>query len=161
MRTVEALSYIVKGADPDGVELYMTSRPNKFIHARSGVSSKILKSLERHTQSSATQNTNLEENFGLILDKTTHSESGVASSSRSLLGRPPKERQRPASIYVLTDGVWNGNNDAMITLIRQLVERAQMQEGNRPDIMVQFIQFGHDESGTERLKHLNEALEYR
>lgn len=71
-----------------------------------------------------------------------------------------KSLTRPISIYVLTDGVWQGGRQEI--RVGNAIERMVkfLEKGNYPDNMVgvQFIRFGDDPEGVERLRWLDEAL---
>jgi len=76
------------------------------------------------------------------------------SKSRSLLSSKVKK----LVIFILTDGLWEDDSDAEGP-IRQLV--ATLRRCNRPDnqVGIQFIRFGNDSIGMERLQYLDDFLE--
>lgn len=57
------------------------------------------------------------------------------------------------NIYILTDGVWEPNSDvagAILSLARTLLESDYPPR----QVAIQFIRFGHDPEGAEKLDHL-------
>jgi hypothetical protein len=82
------------------------------------------------------------------------------ASVRSLLpfGRPPT-LPRALSVYVLTDGVWESpereGGDYLTETIRKLVEQLKEAGCGREQVGVQFIRFGDDSYGKQRLEALD------
>lgn len=77
-----------------------------------------------------------------------------------------EKRNKSITIYVLTDAIWEGCSDVGV----ERVIKSHMQdmgwddrraihcdEKQRP-LSIQFIQFGHDPVGSERLRHLDDDL---
>lgn len=86
---------------------------------------------------------------------------------RHIFSESMKEtRNKYTTIYVLTDAIWEGCNDAGVE--RVIKSHMQDMEWNDPGtvdlvqeqrpLSIQFIQFGHDPVGTERLRHLDDDL---
>ncbi|EXJ92077.1 NEK protein kinase [Capronia epimyces CBS 606.96] len=71
-----------------------------------------------------------------------------------------KASTRPISIYVFTDGVWQGGRQEIMVgrSIQRMVKF--LEQRNYPENMVgiQFIRFGNDAEGMERLRWLDEDL---
>ncbi|EXJ93480.1 hypothetical protein A1O1_01872 [Capronia coronata CBS 617.96] len=71
-----------------------------------------------------------------------------------------KSSARPVSIYVFTDGYWQGGKHEEVVghAIEKMVRF--LEKENYPDNMVgiQFIRFGNDPEGVERLRWLDEDL---
>ncbi|KAK4203598.1 kinase-like domain-containing protein [Triangularia verruculosa] len=164
IQMVEALSYIVKTCDRNGVEFIPISQPKNPIKDKPDSTSKILKHL-KGLQEATGQNDNIEYNFGVILDavKGMKVDTGRLGSLRSLASRSQTEAKQPdVSIYVLTDGIWGRDYGegwpAIAAPIRDLIRELRYNRRRRTSIMIQFIQFGNDPDGTRRLRYLDNNL---
>ncbi|KAJ4244270.1 hypothetical protein NW757_010629 [Fusarium falciforme] len=62
---------------------------------------------------------------------------------------------KPTSIYVYTDGVWEGVNDVKSVIQKSIGRLAEGKE-DPSRIMFQFIQYGNDDQGTARLRELDD-----
>ncbi|KAK4231946.1 kinase-like domain-containing protein [Podospora fimiseda] len=160
LEAVEALTYLVKDYDETGVELYITSNPDKKKKAPKGESRELVKFLKNNLRSS-TEKTSMELSLNKILEKA------------KVLQRPPDARTRltelllgprnhtNVSIYILTNAMWSdehNGNPAVAQTIRNLVK--QMDKNGRPrtSVMVQFIRIGNNPDGIRRLKYLDDDL---
>jgi hypothetical protein len=141
-RTFEALAYLVKELDPDGIEVHFTKsrsvghrrHRNKLLGLFDGV--------KFEGQSS------MEATLSRILEMPKRKSWSFPSLSRHSV----KEK----SVIVLTDGKWLGNKvDGMPELIKRQVTKA----GSKRSLGIQFIQFGDDDLGTSRLRELDDQLE--
>ena len=141
-KTFEALAYLVKGVDPDGIDLHFTNSPRS---ARVRTRGQALYHLDRLTSQGQSDTPQALET---ILDQ------GSGSEEHSL---PPRHREtRDASIYIFTDGVWNENFSIRVSeLIRNPVTR--LAPGG--SFNIQFIRFGDDDVGFSRLRELDEELQ--
>ncbi|KAK4664862.1 uncharacterized protein QC763_508300 [Podospora pseudopauciseta] len=157
--TFEALSYLVKACDPDGIELYLISEPQKKKANKNSTTDlvKILRELKQPTK----QNSNIESSFSRILENVRVTISDTASnSSRVSIFRP--QSGAGISIYFFTDGVWDDDdkqgNPNIAHPIQNLIRKMQQNNHDRTKIMIQFIQFGNDPAGTRRLRYLDNGL---
>ncbi|KAK7995766.1 hypothetical protein PG991_015233 [Apiospora marii] len=153
-QTCRALIALATKVDPDRVEMVFTSNPTNFIKdrprlfkngpnlLRAGPNHMVAK-IRSHFEKSNTMNgTNMEAKMGQILTR---------------VGESTKE----TSVYVMTDGVWEpstlpggGVEFPIKTLVRHLIESSR----NRAFITLQFIRFGHDSVGAQRLRWLDDEL---
>ena len=69
----------------------------------------------------------------------------------------PSRGPRKLSLYVLTNGVWQGRTDLSM-VIKQLVDHLISHNLRNKQVGIQFIQFGNDETGTNRLRKLDKGL---
>lgn len=135
------LAYAGKISDPDGMDVYFTSEMhNRKTYKRS---SQVEAAIRKH-EFRPYRTTNMAKCLGELLD-----------GRRSRLRRP-----RRASIYVLTDAVWE---DCEPGVDRCIVREARTlkKEGSLPsDLMIQFIRFGDqgDSRLAERLRYLDDDL---
>jgi hypothetical protein len=144
-KTFEVLGYLVKKADPDGMELFFT---NSDTTGRSRDRDKLLRRFDsvQHRDQGG-----LESALSEILDRFT--------DDRSLAHVLRLHKGRAVNIYVLTDGIWEGENESLCGIddaIRQTV--AKMKTTTRKMIGIQFIQFGNNATGTRRLRVLDDGL---
>ena len=101
---------------------------------------------------------NMQVKLGQIPDEYKR-EVGTQGGSRwSLFHKPrPQEVQRPLSVYVLTDGVWQPRCGVKAT-IRNIVEDLQHHKHLNRKVEIQLIRFGNNEEGMERLAELDSKL---
>ncbi|KAK0673583.1 hypothetical protein QBC41DRAFT_311103 [Cercophora samala] len=160
--TVEALSYMVKGCDNNGVELFKISQPEAPIQDASNATTKIVTHLQDLGRPSS-QNGHIERSFSLILDKVNLMRAGRWDNIRSRASRSQIDAKQPkVSLWVLTDGMWDDDDEygcpAIANPIRNLMRKMKENHRDRTDIMIQFIQFGNDPEGTRRLRYLDNKL---
>lgn len=136
---VDPLVYLVKDGDPDGVEVVFTistdtRRSKKSSQLTDRVVSRVFKG-----------KTDISDRLGRILREY-----------RVELDRKKLAHQsvRPLSIYILTDGVWEGGKDAQ-TPIREIVSVLRNYGYDREQVGIQFISFGDDLEGLQRLDELD------
>ncbi|CZR62093.1 uncharacterized protein PAC_11990 [Phialocephala subalpina] len=148
---VGGLAYVVKNCDPDGIELSYTISPKPV---QSKDSSKLVASLNATTPLG-------KSNVGNALNRilTKYEEklgrlhgSGIASHARVNV--------RPLSLYILTDGVWQHKCDAA-TPIRTLVKTLRGFNMGKGQVGIQFIRFGNDPTGVQRLVDLDDNLKIK
>lgn len=144
------LAYLIKECDPDGVELYfMTSEDSK----RSKETSPLLTMLELKGHR-LRGNSNAARRIAFLLQRYQHKlDHGEPRSFHNLMGGPA----RPQNLYILTDGVWQEICD-VATPIRYLVDKLESKHSPGDQFGIQFIQFGNDPKGTERLDELDSRL---
>jgi len=147
---VGVLAYIVKSADPDGIEMFYTISPESV---KSKDSSALVKSVQKTRPqgiSDIGMGLNLILNpYNAKLEKTFGSAS-VAANAR--------EDIRELSLYVLTDGVWQPDSDAeapIKDLVRTLLKQRKL---NKKQVGIQFIRFGNDPEGIRKLQKLDDEL---
>ncbi|KAF1953576.1 hypothetical protein CC80DRAFT_141675 [Byssothecium circinans] len=147
-RTFGALAYLVKGRDPDGIEIRFTNSPMLIGRKKNrGPLLKILNTVKPNSQC------DIGLTLGKILKELSH------ESTRGFLGRPLRFRKKKfgVNIYVLTDGIWEAGDgwlDSIVAPIKKLVSKG-MEKGQ---MGIQFIQFGDDPEGTRRLEILDDEL---
>ncbi|KAM0797870.1 hypothetical protein BDR22DRAFT_428266 [Usnea florida] len=146
------LAYIVKGTDPDGIELRFTMTPDRRDKARD--TGPLLRTLETAPFSGES---NIRTQVGEIF-QDYHAKLRDQKHTRSLLGRRKSRRPiRRQNVYIFTDGVWQPNCDPT-DLIKKLVKGLEQNSMNREQFGIQFIRFGNDAEGIKRLNHLDSGL---
>jgi hypothetical protein len=144
--TFEALAYLVKRLDHDGMDLQFTMSPD------SGHS--------RHREALLAKLRNVSYDGKSCMELTLGRALSVESnkqrwSASSFLNR---ENNWAKSIYILTDGKWHGEDDSLCG-IPELIAQITKKMDNRVKLGIQFIQFGNDLIGTWRLKELDDGLQ--
>jgi hypothetical protein len=141
----EILVYMMKKYDDDGLDVYTTISRRKEKVRDAAALVRVLDKVEPQGQS----------DFPGVLQEF------IAPYLRSL-NCPEKERSllrhhkrvKPLSIYVFTDGVWQSDSDAT-DAIRRITETLDARGFDRSQILFQFIGFGNDQEGSERLATLD------
>ncbi|KAM3071948.1 hypothetical protein ACMFMG_008416 [Clarireedia jacksonii] len=148
------LAYIVKESDPDGVDLYFTmSSPGEHHnHRKTSRLEKVVRNRKPRGKS----------DIRVMLDSILNDYTGKLGNQkarRTGLARfaPLEKDLRPLNLYVLTDGVWQERCDA-IPPIRRLVDRLVELSLDERQIGIQFISFGNDPTGLDRLGFLDSGL---
>jgi hypothetical protein len=142
----ETLSYIVKNYSPDGVGLHSTRSP---ITSRNKKTSELLKVVD---EAKVEGKTFIKHRLNMLLGE----EYGKAMAASP----DSAKRIMPLSLYILTDGVWLPEcsaDDPFIHLVDQLIK---FKLGSS-QVAVQFIRFGSDPKGLQRLNHLNSELKLK
>ncbi|KAL8653141.1 MAG: hypothetical protein Q9226_003966 [Calogaya cf. arnoldii] len=151
---LELLSTLTQPYDPDGLDLYFSTESGKLRPENPG---KCLKYLRERPADGLPD---FRQRFAKIIDDY---QSCFGKSNNLTLKKwrhpksTPSKGPRPLSLYVLTDGVWDPKC-TLITEVRNLV--ALLQEYKYPNkyVGIQFIRFGNDPEGKERLKTLDSGL---
>lgn len=144
-KVFEALSYILKEPDKDGLDLYFTISQN----FEKGITktSKLLQVVEAQKQRRQST-TDINIRLMTILDAYKSK-----LDKKGLFGRPPK----PLSLYIFTNGIWEDKVTAEGP-IRNTVQKLQDLRKDRQQIGIQFISFGNDPVGLRRLRYLDDGL---
>jgi hypothetical protein len=142
LKAFEVLAYLVKDADPDRVELYFTNSDLSSQHKSRPKLLRLLQSVQTKGQGG------MELSLSRILDRCIRP--GLLNP---MLGRI----KRGSNIYVLTDGIWNGEDETLCG-IDEAIMRIAANMTTRNSIGIQFIQFGDNQIGTRRLQLLDDRL---
>ncbi|KUI67132.1 Mitogen-activated protein kinase kinase 1 [Cytospora mali] len=157
--TFTTLAYILQDADDDGLDVMFTSNWEEMRHDR------------RTDNLVAFVNNNfdkygarcfIEKSLHAVITKVIERLPEKEGARRRLVNRlARKNKGRPTSIYILTNGVWDSKAKGVCgadTPIRQLIRELQSRNLHRSQVAIQFIHFGNDERGSERLKWLDDEL---
>ncbi|CAG8979420.1 hypothetical protein HYALB_00012453 [Hymenoscyphus albidus] len=148
--TLEALTYILKGVVPDGIDISLATSKQQLNGIRS--TTKLLRFLDQQNAKFLLEKRMMDINSSIspILRKHTNAmrewtKSGSTKSPRSI------------TLYILTDGIWKGDESIDINL--DLLERDlnHFKYGD-PNSGVQFITFGDDPVGSSHLDRLDNEL---
>jgi hypothetical protein len=143
----EALSYILKKVDPNGLDLSFTVSGHSLKNCKETTSLLQLIRDQRERLRGATDMnlklTKLLEDYQTALEK-------------------PKSRfrkaVRPLNLYILTNGIWEAKCDAEGPIRRLINKLADLNKG-RIQVGIEFISFGNDTAGIQRLDYLDSGLD--
>ena len=144
---LETLVMKAKGQDPDGMDLNFTTG-SVNLGNKEKPSIFVAKMKEGSPKSGV--RTNIVESLGTIFNK-------YLTQLRNT-----RNEARDVTLIVLTDGAWEGTtnkervSDKIVEFLTQL-ERQTYGLKHRP-FSIEFVQFGHDEEASRRLKYLDNFL---
>ena len=145
------LSYMVKRYDRDGIDLHLT------MSSKTWTSKKTTKLIEilKDRKDSLSGKSDLKDRLGTMLEQYTNklNQSQSSPNAKKLWAK----RLRRYNIYVLTDAIWQPYCDPA-PLIRTMVGTLENLKLHNAQIGIQFIRFGHDKDGIERLERLDSGL---
>ncbi|OCL14632.1 kinase-like protein [Glonium stellatum] len=145
---LDTLAYLVKPSDPDGLELCFTINDKRFTRKHS---SDLVKMAERACPRGSGRLSNISIILGSILEGY---EKRLKEPAKGWFN---KKEVRKMSIYIFTDGVWRPQTDAAGP-IKSLISALDELHKPKNQIGIQFIQFGNDMEGHERLTHLDSKM---
>jgi hypothetical protein len=143
----EALSYIVKDTDKDGLDLFFTISGRSLTRVKE--TSRLIplvKAQKRHSQDA-------KSDIDFRLTEMLQSRTEKLNKLGGIFSRKPK----PLSLYILTDGMWEYENAAQEP-IRNAVQKLSDARRGRKQIGIQFIRFGSNPDALRRLEHLDHGL---
>ncbi|KAH7308564.1 kinase-like domain-containing protein [Stachybotrys elegans] len=148
-RLVAALAYLVKNLDPDGADFICTSNPNKKEKVKTRKAAKDF--IHRNFGEGQQIDCNMEVALVSILQDMPK------PPRRRLIGPKPK----PLSVFVLTNGVWDdsrGGTSGAEAPIESCIKRMKEQGVARTHVAIQFLRFGSNPKGIQRLEYLDNDL---
>lgn len=170
-KAIEALVWVVKRLDPDGVELRFTSKPTQKF--RSKRSTELLEKVKMNSPQSDT--CMMERALSVLIDDLVPASAGPARTNR--LRNLLRGSKTGISIYILTNAVWSGKSDytsglgasaassdstldmcGVDSAVQTLIDRLHKGDHNRSYVTFQFIRFGHDSVGKRRLRYLDNSI---
>ncbi|SCO78686.1 uncharacterized protein FRV6_02899 [Fusarium oxysporum] len=135
MKTGRVISYVAKIADDNGMEVFAASETTNKPRI-------------------CTNSTKVEKAIGKM--KTVKGKCNMQKCLDDILNRVLVPGQfRPTSIYIYTDGVWEPGDDGVKVLISRAIDFLDRYEYKSSALMFQFVRFGSDATGTERLDYLD------
>jgi hypothetical protein len=156
-RVFEALAYLVKPMDKDGIELHFAN--NCEHNGRE-------KDRKRLTRKFETVRPNGQCQMGIALDKILpkyYPDQRHDHTNKRSSWSPRVVEKPPVNIYILTDGVWSPGQHCLSTIQQHItsVVNHLVTTGKLQHVGIQFIRFGDDETGKERLDILdNDGLKH-
>lgn len=156
-KTFSALSYLVKRVDPDGIDLHFT---NSLESHHSRRTRHLLEKVQRRKPASQCD---MKSRLGKILEPyRAELPKALEPARHKHFLRHWSSKGRSICIYVFTDGVWQ---DGLRPLggvdepIRIFVDRLKELGLLDTQVGIQFIRFGNDKRGMERLRKLDSDLD--
>ena len=143
---------MVSKHDPDGADLYITT-DMKALKPRTDL--RVLQELHSRPAKDAPD---MRHCFAQIIEKYQN-QFGTRNYMSKLFHwkDTPVKGPRKLSLYVLTNGVWQTKTD-LRQVIRTLVDHLIEHKLTNKQIGIQFIRFGNDERGMQRLEKLDSGL---
>ncbi|KAF4981161.1 hypothetical protein FZEAL_2995 [Fusarium zealandicum] len=135
-KTARVIGYVAKTADNDGMDLYFASDTTKSRTCKSSTAVEAAIRKAKAVEGSCNMQRCLVDILEPVWKKL--------------------ERGMSASIYVYTDGVWEPGEDQVKSVIKEAIRRLSKAHKPAITLMFQFIQFGEDAKGTERLEYLDD-----
>ena len=143
----DLLAYMVKEKDPDGIELHFTIS-NKTLSSRNV--SPLSKSL---LSKPFEGDSNIRLELGNILQDYEARLKGTETTR--LWSRSKKTKD--LNLYIFTDGVWQPESDPT-ELISDIVSTLKEHRVYSERFGIQFIRFGNNQNGIDRLNRLDSGL---
>jgi hypothetical protein len=153
LRTFDALAYLVKEMDSDGIELRFVNSCSEDGQAKHRTP--LRKRLDKVKPGGQCD-------MGIALNKILPRCYPDQVDRRSSWLKRPVEKAG-FNIYILTDGVWSQGEDELCGVQKhiQILVKKLIKSGKLKRVGIQFIRFGDDPAGKERLRRLDdELLEY-
>ncbi|KAF2793632.1 kinase-like protein [Melanomma pulvis-pyrius CBS 109.77] len=149
--TLNALGYLVKRSDLDGIDLYFTNSPEE------GHSKHMKKLIKVFNGVHPGGECNMKVALGKILERYPER---IKEQDKVLFSRKRKKQKWGLSVYVFTDAQWNGHDELcgvhepIATLVNKLIKHEMLEH----HVGIQFIRFGNDAVGARRLERLDSGL---
>lgn len=150
-RVLELLSALVQPYDPDGLDLYF-STSNARLKPKSNK-----EMLDIFDEQLFYGIPDFRDRFSTIIQRFQDQlgKKNLFSKIRHPKSTPSKGPRR-LSLYVLTDGVWQPKGE-LVEEMRTLVDQLKRHGLPHKYIGIQFIRFGRDTKGKQRLRTLDEG----
>ena len=150
---ISVLSYLLKDSDDDGMDLHFAISPTKYNSKKSAkLVQKLLNKELVGTSNLGSRLSNILHEYQSSLDPSVQT-----LRSRFSLSKAKGKSKKPLSVYILTDGVWQPHSN-VVEQITSLVETLRRWGYSRHQAGIQFIRFGNDSEGIEKLEHLDSGL---
>ncbi|EEU48073.1 uncharacterized protein NECHADRAFT_75267 [Fusarium vanettenii 77-13-4] len=150
-KTVRAIEWLLSDCQESSMDLFFTSEPLMgYQRKQDGFFTDIVRS--QQPWGICAMKDSLETVFDRVI--TDRLRPGVQTHASN---------QRPMTIYILTNGVWETSGKkkgtplaGVTSAIKRIANELENQGKNRKSLAIQFIRFGNDESGGGRLKDLDD-----
>lgn len=143
----EALSYIVKDTDKDGLDLFFRNSSNSANTKKTSDLIGLIKAQKKTSRDG-------ERDFDIRLNQILESRTEKLGGRGSLFSR---KSPKPMSLYILTDAIWDYDGYAQEP-IKNAVGKLSDVNKSRKQIGIQFIRFGDDPDALRRLERLDNGL---
>ena len=147
------LFYLVKRADPDGVDLHFTS-PAKH-YKRIKKTADVLEIFDQHKPRSQSH-CDMSFHLSSIVNEYQRKLTKI-HGSRSIFDKIRSQETRPLSLYIFTDAIWQPRCD-VAPVVKSLVNTINQQNLLKQQAGIQFIRFGDSKEGMKRLQDLDNLM---
>ena len=149
---LELLSFITHRHDPDGLDLYFSTQSEKL---RPKTPEQVLRFFDERLANGLPD---MRERFASIILQY-QGQFGKRNTLRKILhpNSTPSRGPRRLTLYVLTDGIWQPKC-TLVEEITKLVSLMQKHDVPNKHVGIQFIRFGNNLEGIQRLKTLDAHL---
>ena len=141
-------AYFVKRLDDDGLEMYFTVSEHKESFKDTSPAVSHLKSMRPGSVS------NIDIRLGKILRKYQTDLEDHKQRRGPLFLRPKPVKH--LSLYVFTDAAWPGSD--AVAPVEAMIEKQMQLSLPKDSVAIQFIRFGDDPTGIDRLEYLDSGL---
>ena len=156
------LAHILEAADPNGLDVICTSDPRNMQHSKS--TEKLFRFVQDGFDKGASSACFIERALETLADKIIDKLPPGPGERKSLRAWMKTDKGRPVSIYVLTNGIWNSSEAAREGTcgaerpINRLITALKGRNLRKSQLAIQFIRFGDNPTGIERLRYLDDCL---
>lgn len=159
LNTFIALSYLAKRIDENDIDLFFTSQPSNMRHERR--TSKLLSQVQQNYNKKPSGTSTREASLSVVIDYIDKKKlPNPHVTFTGIPGVPQWLIQRPRiTLFVFTDGLWGNGTGSIVGVekeIERLIANVKMRHLSRTSVTIQFIRFGNDPLGVERLKYLDD-----
>lgn len=160
---VNAMAYLFKMLDPDGIDVSCTSSPDK--KERCTTATKAVNFVKKSFSEGNGDDCHIERALEAILSSVRK---GWAPDRISTIRAPfnidskTSSRDRGVSVYILTDGRWEPTSDDGVCgadkPIQVMINQMKNQGVGRTRVSLQFAKFGDHPVGAQRLEKLDDDI---
>ncbi|KAL1855721.1 hypothetical protein Daus18300_011004 [Diaporthe australafricana] len=162
LRVFTNVAHILEAADPNGLDVVCISDPGNMQHSKT--TERLIQFVRSNFDKGAHAPCFIEEALKILVDKVISKFPSGPGERRSLLSMVKSEKPRPISIYILTSGLWDSSPATKDSTcgaerpINQLINELKKRNLHKSQVAIQFIRFGDNETGKERLRYLDDSL---
>lgn len=143
------LAWILKGLGKIRLKVYFTVSTKNLSFSVASAATSYLKAMQHRTYS------NVDLRLGKILTKYQANLEHSRGRRGPLWSKAPKQ-MKALSLYVFTDAAWQGCN--AVAPVEMMIEKQKQLLLPKEQVGIQFIRFGNDPIGIERLEYLDSGL---
>jgi hypothetical protein len=166
LRHVKCQAYLAKNIDPDGFQIMCTSKPTEMKKCKT--STQACDFVEKMFTDGREASCNIEIALCHVIDDIEDKLQSRRRSRYSLTQLVSETKK--VTIIVFTDGVWDTSMSSpedeqglslygVDVLIERCIKMMKDRGIGRPNVAFQFLQFGSDARGKERLRIFDDDLE--
>jgi len=157
IETFQGLAYMVKHFDPDGIELLLTNSSEGGCRRHRSALINILRNIDPDGRC------NMKNKISRILKQWFYEyDKPQKKWHRLSFTQGSGKKKEGVSIYIFTDGVWQSGPEPLCEVeeaIKDIVNKLAARGLDADHVGIQFIRFGNDPKGRERLDRLDSRLQ--